>query len=118
MTHLRVHVRESVIGNDLRRVEILEFGCVRSGFPRQVNQQFGAVQIAVMIRSDVSDEIRRMAQSNDSVMKFDFHISSDLRKMWKSLLAYCGKRSLFAGILLITADFLWITLLVLCIKLV
>ena len=83
MAHLRVHVREAIIGDDLRRVKVLEFGRVRSGFPREANEQFGAIQIAVMIRGDISNEICRVIRYDGSVMKFDLHGASNPRK--------CGK---------------------------
>ena len=47
MTDLRVHVCEAVIGNDLGRVEILEFGRVRSGLFGEPDEQFSAIQITM-----------------------------------------------------------------------
>ena len=73
MADLGVHVGEPVIRNDLRRVEVLEFGGVGSRFLCQADQKPGAFQIAVMVRSNVRDKVGRMVQADGAVAKVDLH---------------------------------------------
>ena len=74
MADLRVHVREAIIRNDLRRVEILELGSIRPRLLRQADKQFRPLQIAVVVRGDVGDEVGGMVQTNRSISKVDFHV--------------------------------------------
>src|SRR5688572_14559573 len=68
------HGFEAIIRHDLWRVEVLEFSRVCSCFLRQTDEQFRAVKITIMIRSDVSDEIGWVLQTNRPVSEFDFHV--------------------------------------------
>ena len=38
-------------------MEILEFGSIRPGFLRQIDQTFGAFQIAIMVGSNIRYEV-------------------------------------------------------------
>ena len=74
MADLRVHVREAIIRNDLRRIEVLELGGIRSRLFRKFDEQFRPLQIPIVVRRDVSDEIGGMVQINRSISKVDFHV--------------------------------------------
>jgi hypothetical protein len=53
---LSSHVSKAVVRDDLGRAEILEFGGICPGLLRQPDEHPGALQVAVMVGSDVSDE--------------------------------------------------------------
>jgi hypothetical protein len=67
------HSFEAIIGDDLWRVEVLEFRRICAGLFRQADEEFRPFQIAIVIGSDIRDEIRWVIWANGSISKFDFH---------------------------------------------
>jgi len=64
---------ESIIRDNPFRPKILEFGGISTGFFCQSDKQFGTLQVAVMIRSDIGNEIGRMRQTDDMITYRNFH---------------------------------------------
>ncbi len=64
---------ETVVRDDLRRSEILEFCRICTGLFRQPDEQTGAVQIAVVVGADVGDEIGRVVPPDKMVSDLELH---------------------------------------------
>ncbi len=64
---------EAVVRDDLGRSEILEFGGICPGLFRQPDEQLGAVQIAVVVRADIGDEIGRVVPPDKMVSDLELH---------------------------------------------
>ena len=54
---------EAIVRDDLGGTEVLEFGRVGSGFFRQPNQLFGALQVAVVIGGNIGNEVGRVVEA-------------------------------------------------------
>ena len=73
MADFRVHVGEAIIRDDLRRLEMLELGRVRTRVLGEADERLGALHIAVVVGGDVRDEVGGMVLSDGVVVDFEFH---------------------------------------------
>ena len=53
--------------DDLGRAEMLELRCIRTGFRGDVNQLDRSIEIPIVVRSDISDEIRRLRFAENTI---------------------------------------------------
>ncbi len=51
---------ESVVRDDVRSSKVLEFRAVSAGFLRERHKALGAIEVTVVIRGDIRDEVRRL----------------------------------------------------------
>jgi hypothetical protein len=72
-----IHGFETIVRDDLRRVEILELGRIRARFLRKADQLFGAIHISVMVGGDVCYEISGVVYANCAISEFNVHNSSN-----------------------------------------
>src|SRR5436190_11232247 len=56
---------ESELADDFRRAEMLKLRGISPGLGGEVNQRNGAIELAIVIGSDVGDEISRIGVAND-----------------------------------------------------
>ncbi len=57
---------KAVVADDLRRAEVLELGCVAARIGDQLDQMFGPLQVAVVVGTDIGDEIGWMTPTHPS----------------------------------------------------
>jgi hypothetical protein len=118
---LAVHVRKAVVRDDLGRVEVLELGRIRPGFFGQADEQFGALQVAIVVGGNVGDEVGGVVGADEAEpilisMVPPFYLSLRRHKP-EAISSLTGDRHAprtalaVTSNLLITAHFLWITLL-------
>jgi hypothetical protein len=57
----------------MRRAEVLELRAVGPGLLRQCHEAQSALQVTIMIRSDISDEVRGLTRTYASVANREGH---------------------------------------------
>ena len=58
---------EAVVGDDVRRAEVLELRAVGAGLLGQRHQLEGSIEAAVVVGGDVGDEVRGLVGADEAV---------------------------------------------------
>jgi hypothetical protein len=74
MADLRVHVSEAIIRDDLRRLKMLELRRISACIFGKFDEQLGTLKVAIVVRSDIGNEVGGVVQADGVVVDFEFHL--------------------------------------------